>query len=167
MWKPSITVIAAVLLWMISFCSVVNADDAGEADSTMPVTLPYIHLYTDPGGMTHFRDEIFEFHAVNQPGSPADMSYHELAGAGSATLVRLKKGVVEDWHTAPRTQFAVVVQGVVQLTAGDGEVRRLTTGMMALLDDTTGKGHITAALGDEDHIALMIPVNVGARPARE
>ena len=46
----------------------------------------------------------------------------------------------------------------MQLTASDGEVRKLTTGMMALLDDTTGKGHKTEALGDQDHIALMIPV---------
>ena len=51
-----------------------------------------------------------------------------------------------------------MIQGVVELTAGDGEVRRLTVGQAALLDDTTGKGHKTAALGEKDHIALMIPV---------
>lgn len=124
----------------------------------MPETLTYLHLYTDSKGVTHFRDEKFEFHTMNQPGTMPDFSSHDLAGVQGASLVRLKKGVVEDWHTAPRTQFAVVVQGIVQLTASDGEVRKLTTGMMALLDDTTGKGHKTEALGDQDHIALMIPV---------
>ena len=135
MQKPSITVHAAVFICIAAICCSVNAEHPAETAAAMPETLSYLHLYTDADGMTHFRDERFEFHSV-----------------------RLKQGVVEDWHNAPRTQFAIVVQGEVELTAGDGEVRRLTTGMVALLDDTKGKGHKTAALGAEDHIALMIPV---------
>ena len=73
----------------------------------------------------------------------------------------MTKGVVEDWHNAPRTQFAVVIQGEVELTAGDGEMRRLSPGDIALLDDAAGKGHKTAAVGTVDHIALMIPVKTG------
>ena len=158
MRKPSITVRAAVVICIAAICCSVNAEHPAETAAAMPETLSYLHLYTDADGMTHFRDERFEFHSVNEAGSPPAMSYHELAGAQSASLVKLKKGVVEDWHNAPRTQFAIVVQGEVELTAGDGEVRRLTAGMVALLDDTKGKGHKTAALGAEDHIALMIPV---------
>jgi len=155
MQKPSITALAAFFIWMLASCPWVYA---GEEAPAMPDTLTYLHLYTDPDGMTHFRDEKFEFHIVNQDDSLPGLSFHDLEGANSASLVKLQKGVVEDWHTAPRKQFAVVIQGVVELTAGDGEVRRLTVGQVALLDDTSGKGHKTVALGDQDHIALMIPV---------
>ncbi len=47
------------------------------------------------------------------------------------------------------------------MTAGDGEVRRFGPGRIILMDDLTGKGHITRAVGDVDHIALTIPVPPG------
>ena len=148
----------AAIIWLLSSCLCVNAGEPVEKDATRTENLTYLHLYTDPDGMTHFRNESFAFHSVNEANSPTSMSYHELAGGQSASLVKMTKGTVEDWHNAPRTQFAVVVQGEVELTAGDGEVRRLSPGDIALLDDTSGKGHKTASVGTEDHIALMIPV---------
>lgn len=158
MRKSSFTVINALFIWIITACLYVNADEPGGVSATNAETLTYVHLYTDAKGMTHFRDERYEFHSVNAANSPASMSYHELAGVQSASLVEMKKGEVEDWHNAPRTQFAIVIQGEVEVTAGDGEVRRLSPGNIALLDDTAGKGHKTASVGVVDHIALMIPI---------
>ena len=150
--------IAAIILCYACVCLNVNADSQAPGAKPMTENLTYLHLYTDPDGMTHFREESIEFNQVDEPGARPSLSYHEITGAKSASLVKLKKGAVEDWHTAPRKQFSIVVQGIVELTAGDGEVRRLTPGSVTLLADTTGKGHITAAVGDQDHIALMIPI---------
>ena len=158
MQNPSIAILTAIYIWLLSFSLCVNADAPIGSSAARTEKLTYLHLYTDPDGMTHFRDERFEFHSVNETNSPTSMTYHELAGVQGATLVRMTNGVVEDWHNAPRTQFAIVIQGEVELTAGDGEVRRLSAGDIALLDDTTGKGHKTASVGVKDHIALMIPV---------
>jgi hypothetical protein len=36
----------------------------------------------------------------------------------------------------------------VEVTASDGETRRIGQGELLLLEDTTGKGHSTRALGD-------------------
>lgn len=158
MRNSSSNAFTAALIWLLSSCLCVSADTPRDAGAAWSGKLTFLHLYTDPDGMTHFRDENFEFHSVNETDSPASMSFHELTGTQSASLVKMKKGVVEDWHNAPRTQFAIVVQGEVELTAGDGEVRRLSPGDIALLDDTSGKGHKTAAIGTVDHVALMIPV---------
>lgn len=158
MKKTIITLCAAGFIW-ISGCGFgVQAGDTTGTNMATPATLSYVHLYTDAGGMTHFRDEKFEFHTVNRDGNLPGFTFHDLTGTQGASLVKLKNGIVEDWHNAPRTQFAVVIQGEVQVTASDGEARRLVVGDIALLDDTSGKGHKTEALGSQDHIALMIPI---------
>ncbi len=52
-----------------------------------------------------------------------------------------------------------VVQGASEVTASDGTKKEFHVGELVLLDDAKGKGHITKAVGDVDHIALAIPVN--------
>jgi len=39
-------------------------------------------------------------------------------------------------------------------------------GDVVLMDDPTGKGHRTAAVGAVDHIALLVPVGEAPRPAK-
>jgi len=40
----------------------------------------------------------------------------------------------------------------------DGTVRRSGPGAVALLEDTTGQGHITRVIGDEAVEALVVPL---------
>jgi hypothetical protein len=54
--------------------------------------------------------------------------------------------------------YLIAVQGMSEVIAGDGEIRRFGPGSIVLMDDLTGKGHITRAVGHVDHIALTIPV---------
>ena len=117
--------------------------------------LAYTRVYVDAEGESHFEDGNFEFDASERREA---LSVHALAGVEGAMLLKLRKGAVEDWHTAPRRQFLIIVQGATKVTVSDGEVRRFTPGTIALMDDTSGKGHITCNDSDEDHIALAIPV---------
>jgi hypothetical protein len=55
----------------------------------------------------------------------------------------------------------VCLRGIAEITAGDGEKRRILPGQFMLLEDTTGKGHITHAVGNEDHVALAFPLPDG------
>lgn len=121
--------------------------------------LTYFHLYTDAEGETHFSEKPFEFEYRQDIEGRAGITVNELQGVKGAAIYRLKKGVVEDWHTAPRKQFGFVIQGMADITVSDGQVLRLEPGRVILIDDTTGKGHITAGVGDEDHIILMVPVS--------
>jgi len=133
------------------------------SDSTL--SLPYVHLYSDAQGISHFRDERLAFTAAAADPSLASPQLsnaraivsRQLSKAPGATLLLLKRGAAEDWHRAPRRMYLIVVQGMSEVTAGDGEVRRFGLGSVMLMDDTTGKGHITRAVGDVDHIALTIP----------
>jgi len=122
-------------------------------------TLAYIRLYTGSDGLTHFSEEHLSLEPVpGGRGMEASLAVKRLGDAHGVLFAQLKSGATEDWHVAPRRQFMVCIRGIVEITAGDGQKRRLTPGQLMLLEDTTGKGHITHATGTEDHVALAVPV---------
>jgi hypothetical protein len=51
-----------------------------------------------------------------------------------------------DWHPAPRRQYIINLDAGVQITASDGEARRIGAGEVLLVEDTHGKGHLSKAL---------------------
>lgn len=130
-------------------------------------TLAYTRLYAGPDGVSHFARE--ELILAKVPGGRglAALSVNQIGDVKGVTLAQLPAGTVEDWHVAPQRILMFCVRGLVEVTAGDGQKRRLAPGQLMLLEDTTGKGHITHALGPEDHVALAIPVPEGfpAKPA--
>jgi len=125
-----------------------------KAAATQPGTIPqpYVHLYSDSNGVSHFRDEVLSI-APNATG-PARLVLSQTPGAG---LLALAHGHKEDWHRAPLRMYLVVLQGMSEVTAGDGQVRRFGPGSILLMDDLTGKGHITRAVGPVDHVAFTVP----------
>jgi hypothetical protein len=161
--KKTLWAATGVALLAASLVSL-RADEA-KTMSSSTLALPYVHLYADAHGVSHFRDERLPFaagRAAPEVASPElsnarALASRQLSNAPGATLLLLKRGAQEDWHRAPRRMYLIVVQGMSEVTAGDGEVRRFGLGSVLLMDDTTGKGHITRAVGDVDHIALTIP----------
>jgi hypothetical protein len=144
-----------------------HADEARTMARSIHI-LRYVHLYSDARGVSHFRNERLTFRssaaspaASRGLSAPEALLSYSLSNARGATLLLLKPGAREDWHRAPRRMWLIVVQGAAQVTAGDGEVRRFGVGSVLLMDDTTGKGHITRTLGKVDHIALTIPAPAG------
>ena len=117
-----------------------------------PITQPFVHLYSDTAGVSHFRDEVMTI-STGAPG-PQHLT---LSPAAGAELLALKRSAREDWHRAPRRMYLIVLKGMSEVTAGDGQVRRFGPGTVLLMDDTQGKGHITRAVGSEDHVALTVP----------
>jgi quercetin dioxygenase-like cupin family protein len=133
-------------------CLVPLARAADAPDAVPP--LAYTHVYADSAGISHFRDESFDFRS-SRPGGPVS---HALGTGPGAMLLRLKPGAVEDWHNAPRAWYLIVVQGMSEVTASDGEKRRFGPGSIVLLDDTTGRGHQTRTVGTIDHVAAVVPI---------
>jgi quercetin dioxygenase-like cupin family protein len=163
MKKKTLLAATGVALLAASWLAL-RADEA-KPMSNSTLALAFVHLYADAHGVSHFRDEKLAFPAgpaAPEVASPQlsnarALASRQLSSAPGATLLMLKRGAEEDWHRAPRRMYLIVVQGMSEVTAGDGEVRRFGLGSVMLMDDTTGKGHITRAVGDVDHIALAIP----------
>jgi hypothetical protein len=124
--------------------------------------LSYIRLYTGTDGVSHFANEALTLSPVpGGQGMEATLAVNRIGDVKGVLFAQLKAGATEDWHVAPRRQFMVCVHGLVEITAADGQKRRLTPGQLMLLEDTSGKGHMTHAAGTEDHVALAVPVPDG------
>jgi mannose-6-phosphate isomerase-like protein (cupin superfamily) len=140
-------------------CLCVAASCLGQATpkqaEAAPYPLRYIRLYADEKGVSHFKEEQL---AMQVDAARAARNVQPIEAAKGATLLRLRPGTVETWHRAPRRQYLFVVKGRSEVTAGDGQKRELVPGDMMLMDDTTGQGHITRVLGQEEHVALFIPL---------
>jgi quercetin dioxygenase-like cupin family protein len=65
-------------------------------------------------------------------------------------------GVTQDWHPAPQRQFIFIVSGALEIGFEDGTTKVFETGDARLVEDTTGKGHTTIALGNEPCITATI-----------
>ena len=61
-----------------------------------------------------------------------------------------------DFHCAPRRQYVVNLSGSVEIEIGSGEKRLLGPGSILLAEDTTGRGHISRAVGNEERKSLFI-----------
>ncbi|MEX1058594.1 MAG: cupin domain-containing protein, partial [Natronospirillum sp.] len=89
-------------------------------------------------------------------GETAGMA--DFSTEGSAMLLVLEPGGFEDWHPSPDPIMLVVKEGQSEVQVTDGEVRIFGPGDIVIMEDT-GKGHTTRTVGDERHVALLIPLS--------
>jgi hypothetical protein len=98
-------------------------------------------LYTGADGQTHIEEL-------------------DLAAHPELTSLMATKGVVfrtsqpghfSDWHTAPRRQFVITLEG-----EADGSVHRFGPGHVNLAEDLTGKGHTTRVVGNKPRVTATI-----------
>lgn len=109
-------------------------------------------LYTGPDGQTHAEEVELKF----TPGSPAEVA--KMLQVTGAELHRTAGGSVDDWHRAPRRQYVITLSGRGQIEVAGGKKIAAGPGHIDLVEDTTGKGHITKVMGTEDRVTLQLPL---------
>jgi quercetin dioxygenase-like cupin family protein len=109
-------------------------------------------LYTGADGQTHVEEVEAKFAPVGEVGA-----YKLLKNAG-AELRSAPPGRVADWHTAPRRQYVITLSGHGELEVAGGKKISVGPGSINLVEDVTGKGHITRTVGNEDRVTIQIPV---------
>jgi quercetin dioxygenase-like cupin family protein len=121
--------------------------------------MKYPRLFTSADGDTHFGEITVDRRpAVYVPGIPL-VDIAAPTPVNALIFSRLAAGYDSDWHPPPRRQFVIVLTGTMRLTASDGEVRRFGPGAIFLVEDLTGKGHQTSALGNEEVVVVTIPLS--------
>jgi hypothetical protein len=102
---------------------------AGSAETPATDTLAYVRLYADAKGITHFADEQLVLTRAGAGATPEQLLYvNRLGDLNGVMFAKLKAGTTEDWHVAPKRQFMLCVRGMVEITAADGEKRRIAPG---------------------------------------
>ena len=111
------------------------------------------NLYVDAQGETHFRDVEVEW--KNQ--GPGGRTSATIPATGIIFRETKPENTV-DWHTAPRRQYIVNLESGVKITASDGESRFIAAGDVILVEDTTGKGHLSDHIEGKIRHSLFIPI---------
>lgn len=114
----------------------------------------YYRIWSDESGYSRLeRIEVAwrrtESYARGVP--PVDVA--AAARAGEAHFSRLPPGWFGDWHPAPARQIVVLLQGWLEVTTADG-VMTGGPGTVWLVEDTSGRGHQTRVLGEDDAVRI-------------
>ena len=73
-------------------------------------------------------------------------------------LARMAKDMTPSWHTGPRRQMLATISGEGEIETGDGQVLVVRPGVITVIEDLTGIGHLTRGRGDTDRYALVFPI---------
>ena len=111
------------------------------------------NLYTDSSGQSHFRDIEIEWAEETRSGKLS-----KRLPATGIIFRQVPPTYDLDWHPAPRRQYIINLDGGVQITASDGEVRKIGAGEVLLVEDTHGKGHLSKALEAKIRHCIFVPI---------
>ena len=118
----------------------------------------YHRVYADAQGGSHF-DTVTVEQSLATGAPPAAPFY--ISGDKTASKYRFysfQPGWVGDWHPCPTRQFLALMSGSVEMETTDGTVRQLGPGDLVLLEDTSGKGHVTRNIGNRYSMFFVVPV---------
>lgn len=135
---------------------------AGSDDPKMDIRtaepLKYTRLYSDPAGESHFCGERIPFDLVDFAPPAPPISVSQSLSADSVFLISSPSGWHGDWHPAPQRQLIIVLSGELEVRVSDGEVHRFRPGDFLLVEDTTGKGHISTVTSGRRAYCAVVPL---------
>jgi hypothetical protein len=127
---------------------------AAAANKETPPVMHIHNLYADANGETHFRDIEIEAESAG-PGGKVSARF-----PATGIIFRTTEGSYNyDCHPAPRKQYIINLDAAVKITASDGESRIIGAGEILLVEDTTGKGHISQAVDGKFRHSVFVTVD--------
>ena len=138
-----LTGIALVVAFYLGWS--VRADrDVASAQTRKPIMMT--RIYTRPDGLSHSEQ-------IEMKLTPNGTSAMKATGVEFSSRPAAPAG---DWHTGPRRQFVITLSGRAELEVAGGKKVPIGPGNINLIEDTTGKGHITHNI--DDRIVVTIPL---------
>jgi hypothetical protein len=111
------------------------------------------NLYCDAQGESHWRD--------------VEIAWENAGPEGKTSARQAARGIIfrqtqaehdRPWHPAPRRQYIINLDAGVELTASDGEARKIGAGEIVLVEDTTGKGHLSKSINNQMRHSIFVPL---------
>jgi len=109
-------------------------------------------IVNDTKGESHFRDCMIDLKDNGSIG--------RLSKAFSAKSIIFRENDAHynySWHTAPRRQYIVMLDGKISIQVSDGEIRNFCGGDVFIVEDTKGKGHKSKSIDGKPRRSLFIP----------
>jgi hypothetical protein len=117
----------------------------------------YVRLYADEQGESHFEDVTGTLEAIDFAPPAGPMNVLSLFAAASCGLL----GAPPEWdgevpHPAPSRQVFCTMRGEYAVRASDGTERRFPPGSLLLIEDTTGRGHSSRVVGEDEVLVFTV-----------
>jgi len=137
--------------------------DVAVAQGRRPVVIT--RIFTGPDGLAHAEDIELKLDARGVSGmlkaTGAEFSVRSPTPGAKAGNTSAADANDPGWHTGPARQFVITLAGSSEVEVSGGVHVVTRPGHINLIEDTTGKGHITRNFGPDDRIALTIPLADG------
>jgi hypothetical protein len=151
-------VVSLITLWRAT-----NARDVAVAQTRKPVVIT--RIYTGPDGLAHAEDIELKLNArgISEmlKATGAEFSVRPPTAGANPNNKAASSASDPGWHTGPARQFVITLAGNSEVEVSGGVHVAAGPGHINLIEDTTGKGHITRNFGPEDRIVLTIPLADG------
>jgi hypothetical protein len=154
----SVLVVSCIVIWRAS----TDSDVAG-AQGRRPVVIT--RIFTGPDGLAHAED--IELKLGSRGASEmlkatgAEFSVRPPTPGANPNDKAASPASDPGWHVGPARQFVITLSGSSEVEVSGGVHVLAGPGHINLIEDTTGKGHITRNFGPDDRIALTIPLADG------
>ena len=112
-------------------------------------SIEYLRIFADEEGCSHFETKTIDLEAKDYAPPAPSLNTSIMASADNSVFLELPTGWYGDWHPTPVRQWLVLMSGMCEFEAGEGEKVTRKAGDVVMLDDLIGKGHQTKVLGDE------------------
>jgi hypothetical protein len=120
------------------------------------VKAKYFRLFSDPDGNSHFQDCEAELAETEfAPGIPA-LFVSSPVEAHQVSFFAAPAGWQSSWHPSSARNLFAVISGEWEIKVSDGEVRRFSGGDVVLVDDTSGIGHASSVISEDDSLSLLV-----------
>lgn len=119
----------------------------------------YVRLFADEAGESHFEDVRVAFEEAEYAQNTGPVGQAQLGGAESllVTTVTSAESDASELHVSPARQFLTPLVGSIEVTASDGETRRIDPGRILLFEDLEGRGHSATVTEDLTTIIVRLP----------
>lgn len=118
--------------------------------------MDYLRLYVDQAGETHFAPHHAEMTVQDFAPPAAGVAVSGPEAASSVRFLSVPGLWRGGWHPSPGRHLLIMLGGLAEFEASDGEVRRLVAGDVLLLEDTQGKGHDSRAVSGQPVTCVMV-----------
>ena len=127
--------------------------------------MKYIRIYCDDAGDSHFEDVSVEVSPVDYAPPAQPLNLAAPIDSERMILFSVPAGWVGDWHPSPCRQFYIQLSGELEIQVGDGEIRKFSAGSIILVEDTSGRGHVSRNLGNSEVNAIFVQLSAGSKEA--
>lgn len=125
----------------------------------MKNSLPYIHIFTGSDGETHLERRQLELERKDFSPPTPYLDASDPEAVQTSSLLRLPAGWSAAWHVSPCRQWQYYLDGEFYFEASDGSSCVVPTGGAVLLEDTTGKGHVSRVLNDKAVVLVSVKIS--------